>query len=295
MATATMPRQEFEIDGGEIVSTEVMPMTALESITRAEVDIQIATAKRFPRSITRAISEAKSIVGLDPDLAAACTYFLPARSKDDPPITGPSVRLAEIMATSWGNIRIVGRITDDDGKFLTAQAVAMDLEKNVGYSVEIRRSVMTKAGRRFGDNMIQTTANAAIALATRNATFKVIPRAFIGLVQEEARKVARGDVKDLPQRRQAAIRWFGSKGVGSPHIFEALGVGGEADITLDHLEALNGMRTALSESRATIEELFPSMVPKPQEKPREAASGSKADRIASKLEPTTERQPGEDG
>ena len=134
------------------------------------------------------------------------------------------MRLAEICAVCYGNLRIVGRITDDDGKMITAQAVAMDLERNVGYSVEVKRGVVTKDGRRFGDDMIKTASNAAIAVATRNATFKVIPKAFVSLVEDSAREVARGDVKSLPQRTEAALAWFAGKGIADDRVFAALGV-----------------------------------------------------------------------
>lgn len=275
------PRHTTDIvsDDGEVIDQLVGP-SALESITRAEIDIQVATANRYPRSITKFISEAKSIVALDPDLAAQCTYRLPARRGSTEVISGPSVRLAEICASSYRNLRISGRITDDDGKMITAQAVAMDLERNVGYSVEVKRGVVTREGRRYGDDMIKTTCQAAIAIAVRNATFKVIPRAFVSVIEDEAQRVATGDIKTLPERTSAALAWFAGKGVKEDRVFAALGIGGASDMTLDRLQTLHGYRAAVKEGVTTLDEIFaPPKAPDAVAGP----TGNKSADLAAKL------------
>lgn len=295
-------------ENGEVFNLANQP-TALEAITRAEIDVQVATAKRFPRSISRFIAEAKSMVNLDPDLAAQCTYVLPSRKPSDPPISGPSVRLAEICALCWGNLRVVGRITDDDGKFLTAQAVAMDLERNVGYAVEVRRGITygkgsRTPGARYSDDMIKTTGNAAISIATRNATFKVIPRAFVNLIQDEADRVARGDVKSLPERTDRAVAWFVGKGVKEERIYAALGVAGRDDVTLDLLARLNGFKTAVNDGHATFADLFPEPAAAVESNPSATPPASSAekllDRVGGRKEPKAspkepEPEPGSNG
>lgn len=255
--------------------------SALEAITRAEIDVQVATAKRFPRSMSKFIAEAKSMVAVDPDLAAQCTYWLPARQGSTEPLTGPSVRLAEIVAVCWGNLRVVGRIADDDGKFLTAQGVAIDLERNVGYSVEVKRGITTKEGRRFGADMIKVTGNAAVSIATRNATFKVVPRAFVNLIEDEARQVAKGDIKTLPTRVFGALDWFATKGITEDRVFALLGVGGAADITLDLLGRLNGLRTAVRDGQARIDEIFAP--PQQQQAAGTPAPGGRAAELAGRI------------
>ena len=289
MAMVTRGSNELaEIEGGELIDLRDQP-TALEAITRAEVDIQIATAKRYPRSIQRFMQEAKAMVSLDPDLAAQCTYVLPARkgSRDNQPVTGPSVRLAEIAAATYGNLRVVGRITDDDGKTITAQAVAIDLERNVGYSVEVRRGVTTREGRRYGDDMVKVTCNAAIAIATRNATFKVIPRAFVNLIEDEAQRVARGDVRTLPERTERAVHYFVGKGISEERIYAALGITGPGDMTLDLLAQLNGFKVSLNEGHTTLDELFPMAAPAAVVAP----GATKAETLASRLKAESKGKP----
>lgn len=287
----------MEVDGGEIVDLRSRP-TALEAITRAEIDVQIATAKRYPRSMQRFMDESKQMVALDADLAAQCTYVLKDKKKQDgTPVSGPSVRLAEILAVCWGNVRIVGRITDDDGKMVTAQAVGIDLERNVGYSVEVKRGVTTSPkakynpGTRFSDDMVRVTCMAAIAIATRNVTFKVIPMAFVTLIEDEAQRVATGDVKTLPERTERAVRYFVGKGISEHRIYDSLGITGPADMTLSLLQTLNGYKVAVSEGHASLDEIFAPMAPEPPAgapDPARTKTEALASKLGAKPKPTTE-------
>jgi signal recognition particle subunit SEC65 len=265
--------------GGEVEIVQDMRMpAALEAVTRAEIDTQIATAKRYPRSPERFLRDAMTMVAASPELASQCTYALPARrGGDGKPIMGPSVRLAEILATCWGNLRIAGRVVEDDGKMITAQGVAIDLERNVGYSMEVKRRVTTREGRRYSDDMIVTTSNAAIAIVTRNATMKAIPRAYGHLVWEKARAVASGDERTIPERLAAALAWFAARGAPEPMVFRSLGVIGRADVTLDHLLILQGYRQAILDGEVTAEEIFD---PKPE---ATGVLGKGVDAVAEKL------------
>lgn len=292
----------MEVGGGEILDLRGRP-TAVEAVTRAEIDIQINTARRFPRSVHKFVQDAKTMVAIDPDLAAQCTYVLKGKKKSDgSPVSGPSVRLAEICAICWGNIRVVGRITDDDGRFITAQATALDLERNVGYTVEVKQGVTRADGQRYGDDMIRVASMAAIAKATRNATYKVVPLALVHLIEDEAHKVAKGDVKALPERTDRAVAWFVGKGVEAGRVFDALGIAGPGDMTLDLLATLNGWKVAINEHHAEINELFP--VPTtavelagPSAHGNGNGNGSKSGRLAGKLAASKPepREPGSDG
>src|SRR3990167_5162923 len=131
---------------------------ALESIVHAETDIQVSTAKRYPRSIDRSLKLAEAMATLDEETAESCMYALPRGGKT---IEGPSVRLAEIMATTWGNLRVVGRVTAQSDTFLTAYGMAWDLESNLAEAVEVRRRITDKHGAKFNEDMISVTAQAA--------------------------------------------------------------------------------------------------------------------------------------
>ena len=253
--------------------------TFVESQAKGEVDTQIVTAKKFPRSMKQFKERALSLVTLDEDTAASCFYVLPARKGGDGrSIEGPSARLAEIVAGSWGNLRAQACVVDDDGEFITAQGRCWDLETNVAVSVDVRRRIVDKYGKRYSADMVNTTANAACSIALRNAVFKVVPMAIVKPIYEQARSVAIGDATTLVKRRGDAVAYFGKLGVTTERLLASLERASLEDVTIDDLTTLTGLRTAIKDGDTTIDEAFP-----PLEKPKPAASRS--DELASKLAP----------
>jgi hypothetical protein len=137
--------------------------------------------------------------------------------------------------------------------------------------------------------MVIVTCNAAIAIATRNATFKVIPRALVDEVWNHARHVAKGDIKTLPERIHAALAYFAKKGVHSAEVFKALDVPGIADISLDDLETLQGYWVSVEEGHATVDEIFrpaPTSAPRtPDRQPGESNKDALKRRLRREPEP----------
>ncbi len=235
----------------------------LEVQTRAEINQQISTAKAYPRSPEKFLKSALAMVSLDKDIAASCQYSLPRKERDRQTgrmktklIQGPSVRLAEIIASCWGNLRIAGRIVGEDGMRVVAQGVCLDCETNLGYSMEVRRGITRSDGRRFTEDMVNVTSNAAIAIVTRNVTLKAVPRALVDVIYKHSRKVAMGDEKTLPERVAAAIKWFGKRGVEPAQMWELLEVDGPADVTLEDLATLQGLRQAIDDGATSVQEVF---------------------------------------
>jgi len=229
-------------------------------LNRSEVDAQIATAHRFPRSIKAFLNEARELATLNENVAYECTYAVP---RDGKVIEGPSARFAEIVLSAWGNCRSGARIVDIGPNFITAQGVCHDLQRNVAITFEVRRRITNRQGRRFNDDMIVVTGNAASSIALRNSILKVIPKAFWSDVWEEARRVARGDVRTLANRRAEALKMLEGYGVRPDQVFTLLEVRGIEDVTLDHLVTLRGIVTAIKEGDTTPEEAFKSSAPTP--------------------------------
>jgi hypothetical protein len=258
----------------------------IESQTRGEIDTQISTAKRFPRSITGFKKRAMELATLDEETAQSCFYALP---RDGKSIEGPSARLAEIVAGSWGNLRSQANIVDEDDKFITARGVCWDLENNVAISVEVRRRITGKSGRKYNDDMIGTTANAACSIALRNAVFKVVPMAIVKPIYEAARKVAIGDATTLVSRRDKALKHFAAMGVRQEQIFAKLGRAGVEEITLDDLAILLGLFTAIRDGDTTVDEAFA-----PEQKTAATPAVTKGDDLAQRLkdaEKSTDKSP----
>lgn len=239
-------------------TVEVLPGlgTMLEAQTRGEIDIQIVTAKRFPRSIQSFKAKALAMATLDEETAAACFYVLPARKGSDKPIEGPSARLAEIVASAWGHMRIEARVVGEDERFVTSRGTAWDLENNVAIAFEVRRRITDRSNRRYSDDMIGVTANAASSIALRNAVFKVVPSAFTREIYLKCREVAVGNAQTLGAKRQAMLEYFQKMGVPPARVFALLEVKGVDDITLDHLATLKGLATAIKEGETSVDEAF---------------------------------------
>lgn len=230
----------------------------IEAIERANIDIQIATAKKYPRSLARVKNDILSTATLDEETAESCFYVLPARgSEGGKPIQGASVRLAEIAVSCFGNIKAGARIISNDGNFVTAQGICHDVEKNASVSVEVRRSIKGKNGKPYSDNMIQVTSQAACAIAYRNAVFKVVPLALVKPALDKAMQLAKGDIKSLSERRGIMVDKFAKLGITKERLAERVGKQSIDEITLDDLQTLTGCYNALKDGEAAVDDIFP--------------------------------------
>jgi len=247
-----MPQTETD------VITEVLAPSSIEAMTRGEIDIQVATAKRYPRSLATFKQRALEMATLDQETAESCIYALP---RDGKTIEGPSARLAEILASAYGHMRVEGKPIDDDGKFITARGTAWDIQNNVLIAFETKRRITDKNGRRYKDDMIGVTANAATSIAIRNAVLKVVPKAFWGPIYDACRKAAVGDATTLANRRATMLTYFLKLGASNDQVFALLEVRGVEDITLDHLATLKGLATAIKDGETTVDDAFTKTAP----------------------------------
>lgn len=254
------------------------PMESVEVSTeslyqqdRATVDMQVATAHQYPRSIKRATDNILAIVTMDQETAETCTYAVPRGKKR---ISGPSVHLAKIIAQQWGNMRVQAKVVSIEDKQITSQAIAWDLESNVAIQVEVKRSIMSKIGR-FSDDMITVTGNAANSIALRNAILSVVPKAVISKCYKAALGAITGDVSDenklKAKRRSVVDALIAAYKVTEKDVLDAVG-----RATIDHLDsddivALIGIGTAIKDGDTTVAEAFKSkpIIPTTADKEKE--------------------------
>lgn len=226
------------------------------SLARAEVDQQIATARALPRQPARVMQAILGLATLDEKTAEECIYALPRGGK---PIKGPSIRLAEIIASQWGNCRIGARVVHVDRfeRFVEAEGVFHDLETNAATTARVRRRIVDKNGKVFNDDMIVITGNAAASIAKRNAILGAVPKAVWRKAYDAVESVIAGDVATLVVRREKAMKAFAAFGVAPERVCEAIGVAAVDDIGLEHMPLLIGAHSALKNNEATVEDLFP--------------------------------------
>lgn len=223
-------------------------VVAIDAYSRAEYDIQIATAKKFPRSLAAFKRKATELATFDEDTAASCLYALPRGGKT---IEGESIRLAEIVAASYGNIVYGARVLDKNSKVTRVVGFAWDLENNNRVMIEKEGRITDRNGKTYNDDMITTATNATIAKAVRDAIFKVVPKALVKDVVNKVKALVAGDSNSssFKEKRAAALKLFkDTYGIEAKTIYDFLDVKGVDDISSDHLINLFGFHNALQEA-----------------------------------------------
>lgn len=261
--------REFEEDlgGGDMIAVldevDLMDTPGLGinaslavELTRVEMDQQVVTARRFPRTIRKVAENIRALATLDLTTADECMYALPRGNR---PIQGPSIRFAEIVQSMFGNNRASSRLVEirKEDKVVVAEGVFFDLEANVGRRSEVQRRIVDSQGRLYSDDMIIVTGNAACSIAIRNAILAGVPKAIWRPAYDAVKFAVAGDITTLAETRVKAIEALAHFGVTPEQIYPALGVATLKDIKLDHIPLLRGMFSSLKGGEQTVEELFP--------------------------------------
>jgi hypothetical protein len=246
--------------------SEITAMEVNNIPIKLELDTQIATAKMYPRNVATCIKKAIELVQLDQEIAESCIYALPRKKKirdknndyteHTTYIKGESVRLAEIVASTWGNIQCQARILGNDGRAVTVEAGAWDMENNVKMSAQAMRSILSSTGQTYSHDMQLVTIQAAQAIAKRNAIFSVIPKALVKRVYDAAVKTAVGDQKKLEQRIALLFVKFEKMGISPKKILDYFGKEEAKQITADEVAEMIGIGTAIKEGSLLIDKAF---------------------------------------
>jgi len=241
----------------EDVITEVAIVGSELQVLREKmaIDIQVSTARAFPRDIKRALENSIFTATMDIETASTCTYSVPRGGKA---ITGPSVHLAKIIMQNWGNFRGETKVVEEGAKTVTSEAVAWDLETNVAVKVTVKRSIMQDRGtKRMSEDMITVTGNAANAIALRNAVFSVIPKAITDKVYDASQKKIIGDDQNFNKRIKDVLSGFKKVyGKEESQVLALVGKKEVSQITKGDLVVLIGVAQALKDGDVTPDLVF---------------------------------------
>lgn len=245
-----MENQELEVITSEEIKGDELAILR----EKMQVDLAVSTAKAFPRDVAACLEEAIFTATMDYEVAESCTYALP---RDGKAISGPSVRLAEILLQSWGNMRAETKVVDETSKHVVSESVAWDLQKNNAVKITVKRSIVTKTGSRFGHDMITVTGNANNSIAFRNALFKVIPRAIVNKVYGAVQLKIIGGAGEFEKRLKDTLKAFKQKyDIGQFAAISLVGHTKLADVKPGDLAILIGIGTSLKEGSLTVDSLF---------------------------------------
>lgn len=254
----------------EVTKAEVLPMETLALQMKSEIDTQISTAKAFPRDLIKAVGNTVKMATMNDEIAESCCYAVPRKKKNDKGeweevlIEGPSIRLAEIFFSNYGNIRGGKRIVNNDGKIITAQGVCHDVENNIYFSVETSKKITYKDGKTYNEDLQNLIGNAASSTAFRNAVFTVIPKALVNSVYDKCKEVIKGSEEKLQENAKKALDFFKGMGIDEQKVFSYLGKDAKGeflvksidDLKPDHLVMLRGMAAYLKSGDGKASEII---------------------------------------
>lgn len=244
------------LESADAVDREIVVAApgALEAVSRAEIDLQIATARAYPRDEDAGIVKLRRDLLLSPEVAAACFYTLPRKKKDGTTqnIVGPTVRFAEAAARRWQHLRTQTQVIKQDSRFITAQSMAIDLETNVGHAIIAKRRILIP-----GEDGINVTSNAAVSVAKRNAILGTVPWTWWKPIFEDAMDASTGDPKDLEKvLEQMFVAFAENHGVMPSQLAALVGVGSPGDIGTRQLRILRGVYGAIQSGESSAEAIF---------------------------------------
>lgn len=273
------------MEQGEEDYTEGQIITINSDIVKkgeeALIDIQIATAKKYPRNDVQIKRKLLAFI-MSPEnknFAETCQYAVP-RPGDDP-VVGPSIHLARLVLQYYGNMRVASKVTNITDTHIFSTAHAWDLESNLAVSIEIMRGITKKeykdgvpTGKRvkYNESLVGVTGNAANSISMRNAILSVIPKALVNEIYKAAQKVVIGDLSTeelFIAKREELINYVkGHFEVTDAEILNAIQRPSIASITRDDLLVLKGFVTAILENEATVENTFRPVAEKVRRKNR---------------------------
>lgn len=237
----------------------------------AEVKAQVLMARQFPRDprmcMDRILRECER-----PTLAEKATYTFP-RGKET--VSGPSIRLAEVLARNWGNcaagLEVLERKSGTGavpGRSVM-RAYAWDLETNAyiarQFETEHVRETQSGGYKLTGDrDLYEIEANKG-ARRLRTCILQMIPGDVTQAAVDKCRWVlAQGiapdmaDQKKRPELIQKTVAVFEKMGVSRADLEDYLSAKCVA-WTADHMLRLKEIKNGLDDGILSIGEIFPRL------------------------------------
>lgn len=229
-----------------------------QSRAAQEVQAAMVVAKKFPRDenaavarIMRACSRVK--------LAEQALYAYPRGNQT---VTGPSIRLAEMLAQNWGNLSCGIIELDQQDGVSTMMAYAWDLETNsrVDKVFSVKHIRATRKGAYKLDDprdVYELTANQG-ARRMRACILAVIPGDIVEAACIEAERTLAGNNKEpIQDRIRKMVAAFDKLGVGPSRIADRLGHKLEATTETELVQMVK-IYKSITDNMATVDEFFPT-------------------------------------
>lgn len=260
-----------------------------QSREMAEVQAAVVMARRFPRNEMQSIDKIRNACSR-PGLAEAAVYQYCRGGTD---ITGPSIRLAEAIAQSWGNVQYGVRELEQANQESTCEAFAWDVENNVRVTKSFKVSHIRHT--RNGDYVLtdprdiyELVANNG-ARRVRSCILGVVPGDVVDLAVEQCELTLRTTAEVTPEIIKKMKEAFAKYGVTVTQLEARIQRRLDA-LTPAQLIMLRKIIASLKDGMSKPEDWF-EPVAKDEAKPSEAAKPKK---LRDALKPAAESTPPED-
>lgn len=266
-------------------------------LAKIELDMQVSTAKAYPRDYQKSLDKAKKVCTSSKEVALACAYTLDwiTDKKTKKPLVGRSIRLAEAILSAWGNVHAATRVLGNDGRMVSAEAVVWDLENNVRLSVEVKRSILDSHGKMLKNEGIVNASHAASSIALRNIVFKLVPHSFIDEVYLAARTLALSDLdstgkeKTFEQKASELLTRLEQRYAIKPErILGYLYKNSINELTEDDLLIIKGVATELFAATILAENAFTHEVVNNKSATEELKEAANAETVIAETQSTQE-------
>ena len=236
----------------------------------AEVKAQVLMARQFPRdpraAMERILRECER-----PTLADKATYTFP-RGKET--VSGPSIRMAEMMARNWGNnsfgLEVLERKTSATGVGQSVlRAYALDLETNtyISRQFELKHWRQTQSGGyalKDDRDIYELEANMG-SRRMRACILQMLPGDVTQAAVDKCRLVASqgivaamGDKAKRVTLISRTIQTFDAMGIKAADLEKHLGSKAD-DWTADHILRLKELKNSFDDGVLSIGDVFPHL------------------------------------
>lgn len=226
-----------------------------ESRAMAEIQAAILMAKHSPRN------ESQSFINIieackRPMLAESAQYAYP---RGGTLVKGPSIRLAEVLARSWGNLRVGITITTQDSDKTEARAYAFDMQTNYmidqDFVVPHKRTTKKGVTKLTDERDIRELVQNIGSRYLRGCILRLIPGDVVESALEQVEKtLLSSDVPITEQIRKMVVA-FDELGVKVEHLEARLGHNLDATIPTEIL-TLKSIYRSIKDGMADRSQFF---------------------------------------
>ena len=197
-----------------------------ESKQLSEVKGKMFLARQFPRDPERSLQAVLKECQI-PKLAEAAQYEYP---KGDTVVTGPSIRLVEVLARHWGNIDSGVTEIDTYADHTVVKAYAWDLEGNVSdektFSVPHKRTTKKGSYKLTGERDIYEMVANKAARRKRSCLLAVMPGWYVEAALDACNETLRKSVangRSMDEVRASLLSAFAEVGITAVDIEARMG------------------------------------------------------------------------